>query len=109
MNCEAEISFLCRLMKNYGVQTLRFQRSDPPQIDLGLRDSIHLVNLKSDFFVHMQPRTMYAVDDALLCHYNALLLPDTDEVLLIGPYLTQDVTEQTILQLMDKLRLPPVR
>jgi len=106
MNFEAEISFLCRLMKNYGVQTLRFPRNNPPQIDLGLRESIHLVNLKGDFFLQMQPRTMYAADDALLCRYNTLLLPETDEVLLIGPYLTQDVNEQAILQLMDKLHLP---
>lgn len=106
MTFDAEISFLCRLMKKYGVQTLRFSRANPPQIDLGLRENIHLVNLKSDFFMQMHPRTMYAIDDALLCHYNTLLLPDSDEVLLIGPYLTQDVTEQTLLTLMDKHRLP---
>lgn len=106
MAYDAEIGFLCRLMKKYGVQTLIFPRSNSPQIDLGLRENVHLLNLKNDFFARMEHRTLYAIDDALLCHYNALLLPDSDQVLLIGPYLTQDVTEQTILHLMDKHRLP---
>ena len=106
MPFDAEIGFLFRLMKKYGVQALRFPRSAPPQVDLGLRENVHLVSLNSQFFMQMKHRTMYAVDDALLCHYNAMLLPDSDEVLLIGPYLTQDVTEQTLLQLMDKHRLP---
>ncbi|MBQ8313393.1 MAG: helix-turn-helix transcriptional regulator [Clostridia bacterium] len=106
MAYDAEIGFLCRLMDKYGVQVLRFPRNAPPQIDLGLRANIHLINLNSDFFANMAHRTLYAIDDALLCHYNTLLLPDTSEVLLIGPYLTQDVTEQTILHLMDKHRLP---
>ena len=106
MRFEAEIGFICRLMKKYGVQTLRFHRDSPPQIDLGLRENIHLVNLKSEFFTRMRHRTMYAIDDALLCHYNTLLLPESDEVLVIGPYLTQDINEQTLLQLMDKFHLP---
>ena len=106
MTHHAEIGFLCRLMKKYGVQTLIFPRSNPPQIDLGLRENIHLLKLQNESFANMAHRTLYAIDDALLCHYNALLLPEGDEVLLIGPYLTQDVTEQTLLQLMDKHRLP---
>ncbi len=106
MGYQAEIDFLCLVMKKYGVQTLRFPRANPPVIDLGLRENIHLINLQNDFFAAMQDRTLYAVDDALLCHYNTLLLPEDDEVLLVGPYLTQDVTEQTLLALMDKHRLP---
>lgn len=106
MPFDAEIGFLFRLMKKYGVQALRFSRNAPPQVDLGLRENIHLVSLNSEFFTKMKHRTMYAVDDALLCHYNTLLLPDSDEVLLIGPYLTQEVTEQTLLQLMDRQHLP---
>ena len=100
MPFDAEISFVFRLMKKYGVQTLRFPRTAPPQIDLGLRENIHLINLKSEFFTQMRHRTVYAIDDALLCHYNTLLLPESDDVLLIGPYLTQEITDQTLLQLI---------
>jgi len=106
MPFDAEISFLFRLMKKYGVQTLRFPRSEPPQIDLGLRENIHLIDLKNDFFSQMQHRTVYAIDDALLCHYNTLLIPNSDEILLIGPYLTQEISDQALLQLMDKHHLP---
>lgn len=106
MPFDAEISFLFKLLKNYGVQALRFPRTNPPPIDLGLRENIHLVSLKSQFFANMQHRTMYTVDDALRCRYNTLLLPGSDEVLLIGPYLTEDITEPALLQLMDRHRLP---
>lgn len=106
MGYQAELDFLCLVMKKYGVQTLRFPRANPPVIDLGLRENIHLVNLNNEFFHSMQERTMYTIDDALLCHYNALLLPDCDDTLIIGPYLTQEVNEQTLLALMDKHRLP---
>lgn len=106
MSFDAEINFLCQVMKKYGVQTLRFPRNAPPVIDLGLRENIHLINLQNDFFINMQPRTMYAIDDALLCHYNTLLLPDSEDVLLIGPYLTQEINEQTLLSLMDKHHMP---
>ncbi len=106
MGHEAELSFFCRLMKHYGVQTLRFSPDAPPSIDLGLRDHMHLVDLKDVFFTRLQPRTVYALDDNLCCHYNVTLLPDTDEVLLVGPYLTQETTQQTVLTLMDRLRLP---
>lgn len=106
MAFDAEIGFFCRLMKKYGVQTLLFPRSSPPKIDLEPRENIHLLDLKNEFFSQMKQRTLYAVDDALLFHYDALLLPDGDEVLLIGPYLTQEVNEQIILQIMDKHRLP---
>lgn len=106
MGFDAEISFLCRLMKKYGIQTLRFPRANPPVVDLGLRENIHLLNLKSEFFSSMREHTMYAIDDALLCHYNTMRLPENDEVLLIGPYLTQEITEQTLLTLMDKHHLP---
>jgi len=106
MPFDAEISFFFRLMKKCGIQALRFPRNNPPQIDLGLREYTHLISLKNDFFMAMQQRTMYVVNDAYLCHYNVLLIPETEDVLLIGPYLTEDVAEQTILQLMDKQRLP---
>ena len=106
MGYEAEISFLCRALTKCGVQALLFPRADPPVVDLGLRENIHMLNLKNTFFSSMEHRTLYAIDDALLCHYNALLIPDSDDVLLIGPYLTQEVSEQVILTLMDKHHLP---
>ena len=105
MGYDAEIRFLGRIMEKYGVQMLRFPRSNPPQIDLGLRENIHLLNLSSEFFSQMVSQVVYAIDDVLMCHYDALLLPDSDEVLLIGPYLVQDVNEQTILTVMNKLQL----
>lgn len=106
MGFEAEIGFVCRLMKTYGVQTLIFSPDAPPPFDHGLRESIHLLDLRDQFFARMQPRTMYSLDDNLFCHYNTLLLPESGEALLIGPYLTQEVTQQNILSLMDKFHLP---
>ena len=106
MPFEKEIDFFFRLMKKCSVQALRFPRTNPPQVDLGVRESTHLGSLKNDYFLGLQHRTLYVVDDVLLCHYTVMLIPETDDVLLIGPYLADDVAEQTILQTMDKLRLP---
>lgn len=106
MPFEKEISFFFRLMNKCGIQALRFPRTAPPNVDLGLKDVIRLFSLKDEYFLGMQHRTLYVLDDVFLCHYHLMLVPESDDVLLIGPYLTEDIAEPAILQLMDKCRMP---
>lgn len=102
MSYEREISFIRTLMSKYNVQTLVFKPDAPPTLDLGLRQSVHLLDLSEKAIRSIKPKTLYAFEDTLLCKYNAVLLPDTNEVLLIGPYLTQEVNEQVLVNLMEK-------
>ena len=106
MEWDREIDFIRKLMDKYGIQTLRFLPGAPPQIDLGLRGSVHMLDLNASVFREMKPRTMYSVEDRLQCKYNALLLPDCGEVLLIGPYLTSDISEQIMGTIIEKNGLP---
>lgn len=106
MSWEREIEFVRRLLDRYHIQTLRFRPSEAPEVDLGLRRSMHLVDLHSDLFQQVKERTLYGVEDTLRCRYNALLLPDTGEIFLIGPYLTHEVTEQDLAAVIEKNSLP---
>ena len=106
MSWEREIEFVRRLLDRYHIQTLRFRPSEAPEVDLGLRRSMHLVDLHSDLFQQVKERTLYGVVDTLRCRYNALLLPDTGEIFLIGPYLTHEVTEQDLAAVIEKNSLP---
>ena len=55
-----------------------------------------------------KPNTIYRVADAFHCHYIFLLLPNTSQLtaLLIGPYLTDELTEQQILEEAEHLGIP---
>lgn len=57
----------------------------------------------------LQPATVYAVTDRLHLLYNYLLLPETekDTLLVIGPYLEKDVSEQALLELTESLNIAP--
>jgi len=106
MGVDRELAMVKRVLEKMQIQMLHFDRSHPPQVDLGLRSSMHLLDLKDDRFQQLRHNVMYSVDDALLCHYNMALLPNSSEVLLIGPYLLHEITEQQLLALMERHRLP---
>ena len=57
----------------------------------------------------LQPATVYAVTDRLNLMYNYLLLPETekDTLLVIGPYLEKDISEQALLELTESLNIAP--
>lgn len=102
-------------MKNYH---LHFHIVSPDfpditQIDLGLRDLLGLnqeYEKLLDFFTcQIAPKRIYRVTDTFLCNYIFLLLPDTapSSVMAIGPFVTREITSQTLLYLCDKAKIPP--
>lgn len=61
-----------------------------------------------DRFPEIRTQTIYRITDAQ-CRYIVLKLPfcETDTLLFIGPYLLADITRSEILELGEKLKLPP--
>lgn len=114
MPYERELLFFRRILRQGHLQSLLI---DPEAVfdermDMGLRRLVGAQEYKEcfcDYFEQIDGRTVYRVTDAFLCHYIFMLLPDTDTptVLLIGPYVTADLTHEQILELGERLRLPP--
>lgn len=56
----------------------------------------------------MTQRTIYKMSDSFLCNYLFLLLPDrTQQAVLIGPYLTVQLTYEQLLQEAEHHAIPP--
>lgn len=102
---EPELLFLRRLLDRLNVQVLRFPADAPPEVDLGLRRQAGLPPFPP--FSTLQPNAIYLADDDFSCRYICTLLPDTGEALLIGPYLHEEMTDEAIIPLLDRLHLPP--
>ena len=102
---EPELLFLRRLLDRLNVPLLRFPPDAPPEVDLGLRRQAGLPPFPA--LTGLQDGTMYLVRDEFSCRYVCARLPDTGEALLIGPYLHEEMTDEAIIPLLDRLRLPP--
>ena len=102
---ETELLFLRRLLDRLNVQVLRFPTDAPPEVDLGLRRQAGLPPFPP--FSTLQPNAIYLADDDFSCRYICTRLPDTGEALLIGPYLHEEMTDEAIIPLLDRLHLPP--
>ena len=105
MDYERDIAFFCRLMQKYGIQTLRFDPQKAAELDAGLRHSLGLV-LDEDVLKILKDNTLYFVQDVFLCRYNVFKLPGKSEALVIGPYLTQDVSEYQLMSILEKNNPP---
>jgi len=105
MDYEREVAFFCRLMQKYDIQTLRYNLEDTQKTGIGLRHSIGLV-LDEEALLHLEDNTLYFVQDIFRCRYNILKLPGKTEALVIGPYLTQDISEYDIMGILEKNNLP---
>lgn len=116
MHYEAELAFLCRLLKNYHIKTiiLKSDGDDFPAWDFGLREMLYKgMDYKKLFFSLPNistPNTIFRIQDAFFCHYNILRLPDSEasaSYLIVGPYTTQYITKQTLLNLAEHHNLSP--
>ncbi|MBO5198488.1 MAG: helix-turn-helix domain-containing protein [Lachnospiraceae bacterium] len=111
---DAELTFFQSILKNFNLPT-RLITSNYPliKIDFGLREMLYGIPDLDIFSVvareHIHPNTIYRTTDSFLCKYISFLLPDTQEttLLLIGPYLDISMNRQILVELMEKLSVPP--
>ncbi len=63
----------------------------------------------ADFFSEIESHTIYKVTDAFACRYLFLLLPNTTTILIIGPYIVQDIGRHAFLERGENAGLEPTQ
>lgn len=108
MPYEAELGFFTKLMENYNLRVYRFQPEVPPEVDLGLRRLLGLTEtgIGRNMLSRLEDNTILTAQDSFGCCYCVLRLPADEDLLLIGPYLRQEMSESVILALLDHHHLP---
>ena len=108
MPYEAELSFFTKLMENYNLKVFRFRPGQPPEVDLGLRRLVGLADtgIGRGMLSKLEENVIFTAQDSFGCCYSALRLPADGDVLMIGPYLRQEMTESVILSMLEHHHLP---
>jgi len=107
------LSFLRKLLEKRRLHThlLRLDRPSEYLPDLGLRQMLGLQPEHQPFIRDLlkdaKHNTVYRYTDRFFCSYFLLLLPDTPEALIAGPYTTFDVTGTFLLEKAEIMKIPP--
>jgi len=111
---QAELKFLESTLKKINLQFLLFSEDTLPTIppDLGIRKFLgreaEYQYLFTKFPFEASQNTIYKLVDNYLCNYWFLKLPiEEPTVLLIGPYMSMQLTYQEILQEAEHFSVPP--
>ena len=107
MDAIKPVDFLCRLLENLRVPAHRMSPDHPVFFVPGTEALADFESPTRRMFEQVRGNTIYCVVNPFLFHYDYLLLPDTQEVLLIGPYLIHEVTDREIMKLLEEHHLPP--
>ncbi|MBR4081052.1 MAG: helix-turn-helix transcriptional regulator [Clostridia bacterium] len=104
---DTALRFFALLMHNQHIPVHRFAAGLAPVYDLGLRETIGLdypeLLPEADSLRH---NTVYFISDAFGWKYVFLRLPETEDCLLTGPYLTESVSDPFIMALMEQRKIP---
>ncbi|MGN0571993.1 MAG: helix-turn-helix domain-containing protein [Candidatus Fimenecus sp.] len=114
MEYRAALTFFQKILHNFQIDTHIFSEttSAVQPIDRGLRAFLHMQadydRIFSAPWAHMQPNTVYKAKDSFFCKYFFILLPGTAEptVLIGGPYITEEVTAQALLEQAERHNVP---
>lgn len=112
---ENELRLLREVFRKCHLQTLLLDINEKvdSRVDMGLR---YLVVGESPYdhtfeqlFSSVESGMLYHYVDAYLCHYVYFLLPEmpSEGVFLLGPYLSEELHRDQILELAERHRLPP--
>lgn len=109
-----ELAFFRKILSNFQIDSHILSEADSAvcQIDRGLREALHIQADDNRLFAApwetVPPNTVYKVRDAFFCRYFFILLPHTDArtVLAVGPYLAEQMSEKTLLELAERYGVP---
>ena len=113
MTYESELGLLQSAYKKCRVQTLRLDPDAPldKRIDMGLGQLVgdHSYYKRSfrECVPPMEKSTIYRYEDAYGCHYIYFILAQSNEILLIGPYLSKKWEYADVLEIAEKHMLSP--
>lgn len=103
MPFEKSLRFYSALMRNLHIPVLRCNPDMLPEYDLGMRRAVGLQHVHAlDTLDVFKPNTIYFLHDDFGWKYVCLRLPDVDELLLTGPYLVENVSDQLIMAIMEQ-------
>ena len=112
---ETEYRFLRSTLQKLHLSITRMREGEMPEqpLDMGLR---HFLGRDEDYRrlfqtmpFQMEQRTIYKMADPFLCSYLLMLLPEKQPTaVIIGPYLTQQLTVQQLMQEAENHDVPPV-
>ncbi len=114
MHYEKELRFLCNTLKKCRIKTSFLTLGDPfikvvdESLNIIFENKIKNVSM-ADFLGKVEPYTIYKLSDSLRLCYIFTLLPATDpqQVLVIGPYLSESVSNETVLEIGEKNGVSP--
>lgn len=111
--CQRELDYTISLLQHMRVQARLVHPSDTLSgLDGGLRKLLGMEAYYDDTYRianrWSSPRTVYKILDQFMCRYIYFQLPAAREpaAVVIGPYLTADLTRETVLELAEQLNLP---
>ncbi|MBQ7886090.1 MAG: AraC family transcriptional regulator [Clostridia bacterium] len=108
MDRETVIGFFISLLESCQIPARRFKGGDPGEYDLGMRRSLGMdpyANLPLESAI--RHNTVYDLTDIFSWRYHLLRLPESNEFLLIGPYLRESVSDETLMSIMERAGIPP--
>lgn len=115
MTYDTELNFFKKMVFNFNLDCRVVEEPFDAEsaTDKGLRQLLYqdfdYEKIVAEFSHTYEPRTIYRIHDRFYCHYFLLRLPDTKVLtyLILGPYLTEDITEEAILTMIDRFSLAP--
>lgn len=74
-----------------------------------LNQTNDLLSIFQDIVSQYEPNIIYRVSDLFMCHYLIFRLPDTskEEIVIIGPYLMENVDRSKLLSIISHFDFPP--
>ncbi len=113
MRHQAELDFLAGALRRMRLRLVLVSPGDSlEEVDMGLRGLFGLAEEYQAFeqilLRMLKQRTIYRLMDAFGCCYFFFALPDDRRTVVIGPYLTADLTSEAVLETAERLGLPLV-
>lgn len=107
------LDFVCQLLK---INHVPFHFIKPPcdnttWLDMGLRENILHADVSSvdemnSWFATLQSNKIYHSTDEFQCNYTVIPLQDSDNMLVCGPVLFEEIRSTRLAQICDKLQVP---
>ncbi len=112
---DAELFFMQQLLKRHHIPVQVVSKNTENLAEIDTIGIMTLLGINpqnktlGDLFPNLETKKIYRVQNFFFCTYIYLLLPDTEEpsVLFIGPYTTQNITPQMILELGESMGFEP--
>ncbi len=110
---DAELKLLCAAFQKCRVQLLLIdlQENMERQMDMGLADIVGKAYRYGQPFVTqvppMRPATVYRLQDDYGCNYLYFLLPQEERMVYIGPFLSERLSRNAVLEIAERKRLDP--